>query len=99
MRKSRIREAENVGNLSREDWIEAAWQMLGRGGLDRVNVDALAKELKVTRGSFYWHFKNRDDLIKAILDYWNTLLGLAQSMEPVHRYGGSCGRPYCRGLR
>lgn len=71
--------------LARADWTEAAWQMLGRGSLDQVRVDALARHLKVTRGSFYWHFRDRDDLIEAILERWFAELGLEQSMMPALR--------------
>lgn len=71
--------------LGRNDWTEAAWQMLGRGSLDEVRVDALARHLKVTRGSFYWHFRDRDDLIEAILDRWFAALGLDRSMMPALR--------------
>ena len=70
-------------HLGREDWVDAAWQLLGRGGLDQVRVDALARHLNVTRGSFYWHFKNRDDLIDAILQRWYAALGLEQRMGPL----------------
>lgn len=71
--------------LAREDWTEAAWQMLGRGSLDQVRVETLARHLKVTRGSFYWHFRDRDDLIEAILERWFSALGLEQSILPVLR--------------
>ncbi len=71
--------------LGRDDWTEAAWQMLGKGSLDQVRVDALARHLKVTRGSFYWHFRDRDDLIEAILQRWYAILGLEQSMMPALR--------------
>lgn len=38
--------------------------------MGRVAVDRLAKELGATRGSFYWHFRDRDDLIEAALELW-----------------------------
>ena len=69
--------------LGRADWVEAAWELLGKGSLDQVRVDTLAKHLDVTRGSFYWHFKDRGDLIEAILERWYASLGFAQSIEPV----------------
>jgi AcrR family transcriptional regulator len=56
--------------LTREDWIEAARKVLVAAGVDDVKVDRLSRQLKVTRGSFYWHFKNRKDLIDALLDGW-----------------------------
>jgi len=61
--------------LTREDWIDAAWAALSEGSIDTVKVDRLAKRLNVTRGSFYWHFKNREDLIEAVVDRWIQRLG------------------------
>lgn len=55
---------------SREDWVDAAWQTLGEAGMDGVRVESLARKLGVTKGSFYWHFKNRQDLIDALLVRW-----------------------------
>lgn len=57
-------------NLTREDWINAARQMLIKEGVAGVKVDRLAKKLKVTRGGFYWRFKNRKDLLDLLLDVW-----------------------------
>ena len=54
-------------NLTREDWIHAAQRVLVKGGVDAVRVDTLAKELAITRGSFYYHFKSRGELLEGIL--------------------------------
>lgn len=43
---------------------------LADGGIDAVRIDPLAKALGVTRGSFYWHFKDRGALHQAILRQW-----------------------------
>ncbi|MFD0204826.1 MULTISPECIES: TetR family transcriptional regulator [Saccharothrix] len=43
------------GRVTREDWMMAALRALARGGVAAVAVDALAGELDITRGSFYWH--------------------------------------------
>ncbi len=56
--------------LGREDWVEAATAVLLDQGIDHVRVDVLATELKVTRGSFYWHFSDRDDLLREVLQQW-----------------------------
>jgi AcrR family transcriptional regulator len=56
--------------LSRQDWIEAARKVLVTSGIDDVKVDRLARKMKVTRGSFYWHFKDRKDLLDALLARW-----------------------------
>ena len=56
--------------LSREDWTEAARKQLVAAGIEEVKVDRLARKMKVTRGSFYWHFKNRKDLLDSVLRVW-----------------------------
>lgn len=58
--------------LSREDWIGLARKALIASGVDDVKVDVLARRLKVTRGSFYWHFKNRQELLDALLADWEV---------------------------
>lgn len=58
--------------MTREDWIAAARKVLVKSGVDSVKVDRLARELRATRGSFYWHFKDRDDLLEALLHDWEV---------------------------
>jgi AcrR family transcriptional regulator len=60
-------------SLSREAWIEAAFAVLLERGVDAVRVQPLARALKVTRGSFYWHFSDLNDLLRALLDKWFDL--------------------------
>ncbi len=56
--------------LDAATWIETAMDALAEGGIEAVRVDPLAKRLGVTRGSFYWHFKDRDALHQAMLKQW-----------------------------
>lgn len=56
--------------LRREDWIDAAMELLTVAGIGAVSVERLATNLGVTRGSFYHHFADREDLLRALLDYW-----------------------------
>ena len=58
------------GKVSRDDWTMAALRALARGGVAAVAVDRLARELGVTRGSFYWHFADREALLVAALETW-----------------------------
>ena len=64
------RKGRSSDSLTREDWIDGAWEMLGESGVDGVRVEPLARRLGVTKGSFYWHFKERQELIDALLDRW-----------------------------
>jgi AcrR family transcriptional regulator len=56
--------------LTREDWTHAALGAIGEGGVNAVAVERLAKTLGASRGSFYWHFRDRADLIDAALELW-----------------------------
>jgi AcrR family transcriptional regulator len=56
--------------LTPDDWAKEALVAIARGGIDAVAVESVAAELGATKGSFYWHFKDRDALIQAALDKW-----------------------------
>lgn len=56
--------------LTREDWIEAASRVLREESIDAVRIERLAELLNATRGSFYWHFKDRAHLLGEVLAAW-----------------------------
>jgi AcrR family transcriptional regulator len=56
--------------LSRDDWADAALTAIAEGGLPAVAVEPLAARLGTTKGSFYWHFPNREALLEAALSRW-----------------------------
>jgi AcrR family transcriptional regulator len=56
--------------LTPDAWIEAATTVLVDRGIDHVRVEVLATQLGVTRGSFYWHFRDREDLLRRVLLAW-----------------------------
>jgi len=58
--------------LNRGDWIVAALRVLIDDGIEAVQITRLARELGVTRGSYYWHFKGRKDLLSALLEEWSA---------------------------
>jgi AcrR family transcriptional regulator len=72
-------------------WILAGLALLAEGGIEAVRVEPLARRMQVTKGSFYWHFKNRDDLLDAILQKWIELEtdGIIQEVE---RKGGTANQ-------
>ncbi|MBS2991426.1 TetR/AcrR family transcriptional regulator [Rhodococcus erythropolis] len=59
--------------LSRDQWIDAAFEALTSHGPGSVAVEKVARTLGSTKGSFYWHFANRDELLQAALDRWEVL--------------------------
>ncbi|MGN6327348.1 helix-turn-helix domain-containing protein [Rhodanobacter caeni] len=56
--------------LSAEDWELAALQLIAEQGVGALAVEALARRLGVTKGSFYWHFRTREALLQAALERW-----------------------------
>nr|MBV6629391.1 TetR/AcrR family transcriptional regulator [Oceanococcus sp. HetDA_MAG_MS8] len=73
-------------NLTADDWAAAALDAIARGGLAAVSVESLARELNVTKGSFYWHFRSRQALIQAALALWeksetDDIFALAQTID------------------
>ena len=68
--------SRRAASLTPERWIEAATEVLVDHGIDSVRVDVLAQQLQVTRGSFYWHFRDREELLRA------RAAGLARTAPP-----------------
>ena len=54
----------------RDSWLAEALELMRERGVDHVKVEPLAERLGVTKGSFYWHFKNRDDLLSSLAEFW-----------------------------
>lgn len=77
--------------LTAEDWAQAALEAIAEGGLDAVAVEPLAVRLGTTKGSFYWHFANRQALIVAALETWErdhtmaVIAGADEETEPAAR--------------
>lgn len=56
--------------LGREDWVLAGLHALARDGEGGLRVEAVARGLGVTKGSFYWHFRDRAGWRQAVLSWW-----------------------------
>lgn len=71
----------------REAWLEAGLRALAAGGPDAVRVEALAASLGVSKGGFYWHFKDRAALLEQMLDSWEQA-GTDRVFERIESAGG-----------
>ncbi|MCK5478102.1 MAG: TetR/AcrR family transcriptional regulator [Methylococcales bacterium] len=56
--------------VSKNDWLVAAIDMLESNGIEGVNIERLARNLGIAKSGFYWHFKDKKELYKQLLDYW-----------------------------
>lgn len=63
---------QGMATLTAYDWVLAAMRRLATHGVDHIRVETLAAQLGVSKGSFYWHFANRDALLTAVLDLWQS---------------------------
>jgi len=92
--------------LAPDHWIETAIDVLAREGVAGLRVEVLAKACGVTKGSFYWHFKDRQALLDAVLERWKegrirdiektTAVAPGQELDQLHYaievYGASRNR-------
>lgn len=57
-------------SLGKTDWIKAGFRALTKGGPQAIKAEPISRDLHVSKGSFYWHFKDVSALKKAMLDHW-----------------------------
>lgn len=72
--------------LHRSDWVLAGFRALVAGGPEAIRVEPIARELNATKGSFYWHFKDLNDLRSAMLAAWEEL-ATTEITAPIRRSG------------
>lgn len=60
--------------LTREQWLQKSLDLLISGKHGKLRIDKITKDLNVTKGSFYWHFKNRRDFIESLAQYWDRIV-------------------------
>lgn len=83
--------AQDKPNLTADAWAAAALDAISHRGVEGVAVEPLARELGVTKGSFYWHFANREALLQRALHLWeqqetdDVLQRAAQETSPRRR--------------
>jgi AcrR family transcriptional regulator len=75
-RAAKARNDVKASALSVEDWVAAANELLASENIRGVQIQALCMKLKVTKGSFYWHFSSRQDLLGALLNSWRRRMTL-----------------------
>lgn len=78
-------------SLTPADWELAALELIAEKGVGALGVEPLARRLGITKGSFYWHFPRREQLLRQALRRWETqdehhlALGLNADLPPDQR--------------
>lgn len=83
-----VRKSGANGRLSRDEWLTQALDILAREGQAKLRIDTICAALGVTKGSFYWHFKDRDDFVHGIVQFWSDRF-TDPVMERVTSMGGT----------
>jgi AcrR family transcriptional regulator len=82
------KESQGARTLTRDDWLSAALDALVNAGPEGIHVEPMAALLGVTKGSFYWHFEDLQDLLDSVIDYWATKM-----LGAVRDHGSLTGTP------
>ncbi len=69
-----VGKAAKTQRLGAHDWLVGALEALGRAGVVGVNIENVARSMGATKGSFYHHFKDREEFVNRLLEYWETEL-------------------------
>jgi len=65
-----LKSPSKKNRATRTDWLMAALGALHKEGPKGLNIQALARQLKISKTSFYWHFKDKAELFDALVDFW-----------------------------
>ncbi len=69
----------SAGHLCQEEWLERALEVVSGEGGAKLRIATLVEAVGVTKGSFYWHFKSRDDFVRRLIDHWHERYTLTVS--------------------
>jgi AcrR family transcriptional regulator len=67
-----IHDTPNTPSAPHEAWLKAAYDVLTEDGVEAVKILTLAKRMNSARSGFYWHFKDRDALLEAMITHWEA---------------------------
>jgi AcrR family transcriptional regulator len=56
--------------VSKGEWLDTALDILTQEGIEGVRIEKLADRLGISKSGFYWHFRDRDDLYRQLLEAW-----------------------------
>jgi AcrR family transcriptional regulator len=60
-----------TSRVSKQQWLAKALEVFIQKGEPGINIELLAREIGVAKAGFYWHFKDRAELLDQLLDYWS----------------------------
>jgi AcrR family transcriptional regulator len=69
--------------LGREDWVKAGFRLLAAKGPEALKAEVIARTMKTTKGSFYWHFDDVRAYHREMLRIWEeqATIGIIAAVE------------------
>ena len=61
---------DSTSRFGRIDWIEVGFRLLAAEGPGALTLERLTQHAGRTRGSFYHHFKDREDFVRELMAEW-----------------------------
>lgn len=74
--------------LSKQHWLSQALESIAKTGQGVPPIEKLCKQIGVSRGSFYWHFKNRQDFLQCLAQYWEDY-SVKEVIEKLDNFQGT----------
>ncbi len=74
-----------TGGNAREKLLDAALVLIRQKGYGPTSVDDLCRAARVSKGSFFHHFRSKEDLGKAAIEHWNAITGHLFAQADYHR--------------
>ena len=65
-----VGKATGKKRVSKAEWLARSLEILASEGIQGVRVERMARDLGIAKAGFYWHFRDRHDLLQSMLDYW-----------------------------
>ena len=76
---------ENILQNSKSKLLDAALQVIRTKGYTATTIDDICASASLTKGSFFHHFKSKEDLALAAVDHWNAMTSGMFSQSAYHR--------------
>lgn len=89
-----MKKSPRKNHVSKAEWLARALEVLATEGVQGVRVERLARDLGIAKAGFYWHFRDRRELMQGMLDYWTHEFTAVVTENPELQEGDATRRLY-----
>ncbi len=77
--------------VTREDWLYTGLLQFAEGGEKNVRVEKIARDLGVSKGSYYWYFDSREAFLEQLLEH-SLVVGTEEFIQLSEESGSARDR-------